>query len=137
MKEDRVPDAELDVLACLWNDGESTARGIRDRLGEARPMAHASVVTLLNRLEKKGWIQRRKGTVGKAFLYKASRKPDGIARRLIRDLLHRVFANDGPRLVASVFETAPPTRDEVKELRKLLDELERKQDEEDDDGNSR
>ena len=108
MNDERLPDAELDVLSALWRNGESTARQVRESLAEVRPLAHASVVTLLRRLEKKGFLRRRKGPVGKAFLFEATRQPDGVGRGLVRDLLQRVFANDGLSLVASVlgFSTA-------------------------------
>ncbi len=42
-----------------------------------RPLAHASVCTLLNRLEAKGLVRREKGPVGKAFVYRPSDKPAG------------------------------------------------------------
>jgi BlaI family penicillinase repressor len=124
MTEKKLPDAELEVLACLWKQGgEGTARQIRETLEPYRPMAHGSVMTLLKRLEEKGLVTRRKGSVGKAFIFQAARKPGPTYRRLVRDLLDRVFGGNGLALVHSLFETRPPTPEEIDDLQQMLDEL--------------
>ena len=52
-----LPEAELEVLACLWNAGTLTAAEIREQLSSYRPMAHGSVLTLLNRLSEKNLVK--------------------------------------------------------------------------------
>ncbi len=89
-------------------------------------MAHASMMTLLGRLEAKGMVKRNKGPVGKAFIYAPLRRPDKTYRRVIGDVLQRIFGGNQPALVASLFETRPPTRAEVAELQRLLDRLRQK-----------
>jgi len=44
---------------------------------------------------------------------------------LLADLVHRVFQGDPVSLVASLFETRPPTGREVEKLRTMLDDLRR------------
>jgi predicted transcriptional regulator len=118
-----LPDAELDVLACLWRHGETTARQIRETMKHYRPMAHGSVMTLLGRLQEKGLVSREKGPVGKAFVYRATQRPALTYRRLVKNLLQRVFGGRSVALVASLFETQPPTPDEIRDLQQLLDRL--------------
>ena len=125
MTDDRLPDAELEVMACLWRLRKATARPLREGLAGYRPLAHASVVTLLNRLEAKGLVRRAKGPVGKAFVYTPTGRPGKTYRRVIGDVLQRVFGGNGPALVASLFETQPPTPEEVEQLQRLLDQLRR------------
>ena len=93
--EPRLPNAELDVLGCLWKRQLATAREIRETMKSYRPMAHGSVVTLLKRLEAKGLVTRRKGRVGKAFVYRATRRPEPTCRGILRNLLDRAFGGDG------------------------------------------
>jgi predicted transcriptional regulator len=128
MTEDRLPEAELEVMACLWRLREASARQLREAMAHFRPMAHASIVTLLNRLEAKGLVRRAKGPVGKAFLYTPTGRPGKTYRRVIGDVLQRVFGGNGAALVASLFETQPPTPDEIDQLQRLLDELRTKSD---------
>lgn len=121
-----LPDAELEVLACLWQHSKATARQIRETMSGYRPMAHGSVVTLLKRLESKGLVSKEKGAVGKAFVYAPTQRPGPTYRRIVENLLQRVFAGDGVALVASLFETQPPTSEELEELQRLLDQLRKK-----------
>jgi len=119
----RLPDAELDVLACLWRRGKATAREVREALARYRPMAHGSVATLLGRLRAKELVTRQKGPVGKAFIYKPTRRPGPGYRRAVGDLLQRIFGGNSMALVASLFETKPPTPGELETLQELLDQF--------------
>ena len=119
----QLPEAELDVLSCILQRRRVTAREIREALAEIRPLAHASVVTLLNRLEQKGLVQKQKGKVGKAFVYQATRKPGVVYRSLVQSMLDRVFAGNGLALVHSLFETQPPNPQELDELQTMLDTI--------------
>ena len=122
----KVPDAELDVLTCLHRLGEATVADVRKALEPVRPMAHGSVVTLLNRLERKGLVTHWKGNVGKAFVYQATRRPEVTTRPLLRNMLQRAFGGDKLALVASLFETRPPTPKELEDLERLVAELKAK-----------
>lgn len=126
MSIDELPDAELDVIGCLWEHGAMTARQIRESLEKRRPMAHATVCTLLRRLEDKNCVSREKSGVGKSFQYKAIVKRSGPAKRMLGRLLDRAFAGDGVALVASLLETRPPSASEIDELEDLLAELKKK-----------
>lgn len=122
-----LPRAELDVIGCLWQHGEATARELREAMMGYRPMAHGSMVTLLYRLEAKGLLTKRKGPVGKAFVFRPTQRPEPTYRKVIKNLLQRLFGGDGVCLVASLFEGQPPTHEELDELQKLIDEHRQKQ----------
>lgn len=124
--EQELPEAELDVMSCLWTVGASTAREIRETLEDRRPMAHASVCTLLSRLEEKGFVSREKAGVGKAFRYRAEIQPTGTARRLLDSLLDRLFGGNGVALVAALLESRPPSADEIEQLDRLLEALKKR-----------
>ena len=121
----QLPDSELEVLACLWRLDDATVRELRETMADYRPMTHGAMATLLKRLEAKGLVLKKKGAVGKAFIYRAARRPEPTYRRLMRDLRDRVFGGCGVTMVASLFETQPPTAEELDTLQRLLDELRR------------
>ena len=118
-----LPDAELEVLACLWQKEEASAREVREAMTKYRPMTHGAMVTLLKRLESKGLVAKRKGEVGKAFIYRPTRGPEPMYRKIMRDLRQRVFGGSGVAMVASLFETTTPTDEELSALEGLLDDL--------------
>ncbi len=123
MAKKNIPTAELEVLACLRQMEQATAREIRERMHAYRPMAHGSVVNLLKRLEAKKLITKKKGSVGKAFVYRPLAATAGIYENLLNRLLNRVFGGDSLALVSSLFETMPPDSRQLAELEKLLEDL--------------
>lgn len=120
-----LPQAELEVMACLWEGGPATARQIRETMHDYRPMAHGSVMVLLGRLESKGWVGREKAPRGKAFIYSPTHRPGPTHRRLLDELVQRIFAGKSLAVVSTLFDAAPPTETELDELQQLLDRLRR------------
>lgn len=53
---------EREILEILWQLGETSAKAVHDVIlaDPDRELAYASVMTVLNRLEKKGWVASRK-----------------------------------------------------------------------------
>jgi BlaI family transcriptional regulator, penicillinase repressor len=123
MKPKNIPTAELEVLACLRQMQQATAREIREHMHPYRPMAHGSVVNLLKRLEAKKVVTKKKGPVGKAFVYRPTAATVSIYGNLLDRLLNRVFGGDSMALVTSLFETKPPNARQLDKLEQLLDEL--------------
>ena len=121
-----LPHAELEVMACIWQRGESTAREVREVMSTYRPMTHGSMVTLLKRLEAKGWLAREKAPVGKAFIYHATRRPEPTHRRILTDLVRRIFGGNGVALISTLLDSKPPTMEELDRLQKLFDDLREK-----------
>jgi len=130
----RLPDAELEVMACLWQEGPRTAREVREIMADYRPMTHGSMVTLLKRLEAKKWVEREKGPVGKAFVYRALRRPGPTHRRIVRNLVRRVFGGSGVALISTLLDSQPPTPNEMEKLEQLFQELRAKADQGEDRG---
>ncbi|QDT24956.1 BlaI/MecI/CopY family transcriptional regulator [Gimesia panareensis] len=122
-----LPEAELEVLACLWNAGALTAGEIRNQLESYRPMAHGSVLTLLNRLSEKGLVKREKSGQGKSFAYRATRGPKSTHRRILQKLRQRIFGGNSVAIVASLLESQPTSPEEIEELKALIERLEQNQ----------
>ena len=119
-----LPEAELEVLACLWNAKALTAGEIRIRLQAYRPMAHGSVLTLLNRKSTKKLVKREKSGQGKAFAYRAARKAGPTQRHILRKLKQRIFGGSSVAMVASLLESQPTSPEELRELKALLQQFE-------------
>ena len=116
-----LPEAEQDVLAALYERAPATAREIREALVPRRPLAHASVVTLLGRLERRGLVTRRKAEEGKAFVYTPTRDRTGAVAPLLSGLVSRLFKGHSPALVATLLESTPPNARDLDELQSLID----------------
>src|SRR5712692_12026858 len=110
---------EITVMEILWAQGESNVRDVVQRLG--RPLAYTTVMTTLDRLYKKGLLNRRKSE--RAFLYTPRLSRWEWEHKRAGDLVAGFLA--GPRhsgeLLISCLVEAVGQQDEA-----LLDELEEK-----------
>ena len=118
-----LPEAELDVLARLHELGEAEASEIRSRLEPIRPLSHASVMTLLTRLEAKGLVTRRKADRGKAFVFSATRSPEETHQNVVGRVLERVFLDDPVALVSSLFGARPPSAEELDRMAQIVESM--------------
>ena len=119
----KIPDAERDVLACLVQLEQATVRELRDALAKVRPMQASSVLTLLNRLETRELVTKRKADQGKALVFRPTKASARAWGRMMKDFFQQAFGGDTMAFMTSFFETRKPTASEIEQLQKLLDEL--------------
>lgn len=118
-----IPDAERDVLSCLVQMEQATVKELRDALLKTRPMQASSVLTLLNRLEARKLVTKRKSDQGKAFIFRPTKASSRTMSRLLKNLFQQAFGGDTMAFMTSFFETRKPTASEIEQLQKLLDDL--------------
>jgi predicted transcriptional regulator len=109
---------ELAILKVLWERGEMTVRGVYEVLRQDLPIVQNTVQAFLRGMEEKGLVQHR--TEGRTFVYSAVPRRDQTARRLVSDVLQRVFDGAIDQLVESALAVRPPSPDELERLRRLL-----------------
>lgn len=110
---------ELSLMEILWNYGGGNVRDVTERL--QRPLAYTTVMTTLDRLFKKGLLERKK--CERAFVYSPLLSRQEWERKQAGDWLARFLTNPAPsgELLISCLVDAVGKHDEA-----LLDELERK-----------
>jgi BlaI family penicillinase repressor len=112
---------ELEILKVLWEQGPLPTRDVRDALasGEAaRDLAHTSVITMLNIMVDKGYLDRTKS--GGAFTFFPLVKRAEVSGGMLDDLLERVFSGSAASLMLSLLERADLDDEEVRQLRALI-----------------
>jgi len=119
---------ERDVMALVWDRREITVRDACDRLGTS--VAYTTVMTTMDRLFRKGLLERRK--VGRAFVYSAtaSRKEieGAVATELVHSLIHGETGEPLPILSSLVDAVSERDRALLDELERLIREKRRRQD---------
>jgi BlaI family transcriptional regulator, penicillinase repressor len=83
------PRLELECLKALWKLGEGNVKDVRRELIASRNLAYTTVMTVLDRLARKGCVTRRK--VGRSFLYSPVLNRESLRRLAIRDLVDHFF----------------------------------------------
>jgi predicted transcriptional regulator len=125
MKASGLPEvarSELEVLKVLWEDGRLAAREVHERLAAEQGWAYSTTRTVLDRMVKKGLLERR--SFHGVFLYRPLiSRPLGLAR-LVRDFAERVLELDSAAVLPLFARSEALSADEVAELSRLLEEAE-------------
>jgi BlaI family penicillinase repressor len=117
-----VTDTELAVLHVLWEHGPSTRRQISDLLyPDGGPSHFTTVQKLLERLEKKGHVQRNSDDDPITFTAITDRE-ELISRRLL-DVADKLCGGSLTPLLMNLVRANPLTPRELQELQELLHEL--------------
>jgi BlaI family transcriptional regulator, penicillinase repressor len=118
----RPTDAELAILRVLWDHGPTTVRQVQLVLEQIRPTGYTTVLKLLQIMTEKGLVTRTES--GRSHVYAPRLSQDQTQRQLVRDLLDRAFGGSAAQMVMQALDTAPSSRDELKQIRDLLDRRE-------------
>jgi BlaI family penicillinase repressor len=123
----RKPTAsELEILRVLWSRGPCTVRQVLDALTEKKEMGYTGVLKLLQIMAAKGTVRRDESA--RAHVYEARRPAEQTKRQLAGDMLERVFEGSASQLMLHALAGQPASREEIDELRRILDEHERGED---------
>jgi BlaI family penicillinase repressor len=101
---------ELDCMNTLWPMGEGTVREIRDRLAERLPRAYTTIMTIMDRLARKGIVERRKA--GRAYIYRANLTAEDARSQALGHVVEKFFGGSKDMLLAHLgnSQTQPATR---------------------------
>ncbi len=86
---DVPPPLELLCLKALWTLQEGNVKAVQQIVAENRPLAYTTIMTVLERLLRKGKLQRRK--VGRSFVYAPTASRDEMRHVAVRELLDGFF----------------------------------------------
>lgn len=86
---DVPPPLELLCLRALWSLGEGNVKAVQQVVAESRPLAYTTIMTVLDRLVRKGMLARRK--VGRSFAYAPQSTRDDARRAALRELVDGYF----------------------------------------------
>lgn len=102
---DVPPPLELLCLNALWSLGEGNVREVQEIVVRKRPLAYTTVMTVLDRLVRKGKLSRRKS--GRAFVYTPETSREAMRRAAVRELVEMLFDGSESSLVEFL---EPPER---------------------------
>ena len=93
---------ELDCMNALWPLGEATVREVHLALTDSRPRAYTTIMTILDRLARKGVVSRRKA--GRAWVYRPNLSVQEARSHALAQLVSGFF--DGSAEALAVHLTA-------------------------------
>ena len=118
-----LTERELQVMHAFWNRGEkgATVAEVRDDLASSGlELAYTTVATLVRILTDKTFLIQMNDD--RPFLYRPARSYEDVSRRLLGDVVDRVFRGSREMLLVRLIEQEGLSLNERERLRAILDE---------------
>lgn len=115
-------DRELDVMSVLWEQGSATVAEVRDALHDE--LAYTTVLTILRTLEEKGYVTHEEE--GRAHRYLPVVERARAEKSAVGRLLRKLFRGSPELLLTQLVADRKLTEDDLKRMRRLIDERLRK-----------
>ena len=120
-----LTERELEVMHVFWNRGESTVADIRDNLAESGlDRAYTTVATLVRILADKNFLIQTNQE--RPFSYRPARSYEDVSRKLLGELLDRVFRGSREQLLVRLMEQKALTAKERALLGEVLRQEEKR-----------
>ena len=121
-----ITETELAVLRLLWKRGPSTIRELTDRLYPNGGHSHyATVQSLLDRLQSKGFVDREKR--GRINVFEAAISRGEVIGRRLRATADSLCEGSMAPLLTHLVGDVELSKDELDTLERLIDRLDDEQ----------
>lgn len=91
---------EFELMEILWPLGEATVKDVWERVDPGRGLAYTTVMTVLEKMHRKGILTQRKK--GKAYLYAAILGRDEALKGIFTHICNAYFAGSYTEFVTFV-----------------------------------
>lgn len=112
---------ELEILQFVADHNPVTVREVAEHFARVKGYARTTVLTIMERLRRKGYLTRRK--VGSTYLYSTSQPKSVLLQTLVDDFVQRVLGGSISPFIVYLSQEAELSDDELQELRRLVKEL--------------
>ena len=115
-------EAELEILNVLWAMGPSTVRDVHTLNGKST--GYTTVLKQMQVMVEKGLLERSEKF--RSHVYEARVAKAQTQQRLTRNLVQRAFDGSAKNLVLGALSSQKVSAAELAEIRKMLDEFEKR-----------
>lgn len=111
-----LAEREAELMEILWERGPSSVAEVQESLQD--PLAYTTVLTVLRKLEAKGYVRHEEQ--GRAHRFEAAVARDAARRTALRDLARKLFKGSTELLLSHAVADEELTPEQVKRIRLLL-----------------
>ncbi len=115
----RLSEFELELMQLFWEKSESTAPSIHHILKQKRPVSYSTVKTIIDRLEIKGALERKRQS-GRTIWYSPLIEKQQYNKSLVKSFIDRVFLGNSRPLAAHILQSESLTVEDIQYLEKIL-----------------
>lgn len=119
----KLSDSEFEIMKILWSrDSAMTSNEILEEIKAHRDWKLASLMTVLARMDEKGYVYCDRST--RTNYYHAVVSEEQYKVNESEQFLDRLFNRSATKFIASLYEGKKFSAEEISELRAYLDSLE-------------
>lgn len=111
--------AQCEIMEVVWEEGELSARMIRESLAkQGREIARNTVRTLIERMEEKGWLTHR--VEGRTYYYSSAHPREATTGRKVLDVLDQICGGSPETLMSALINYRGLTPAELDRIQGML-----------------
>ena len=112
---------ELTIMKVVWRLETPTVRAVYEALRKTRPIAYTTVMTMMNVLEDKGYLE--KNSNGRAHVYTPTRPRHQVVGAMVRDFVDRVFDGASSSLLLHLARDSRLSERQLKAVQRIIEEM--------------
>jgi len=116
--EIRLGRLELKIMNVIWKKGNATVHDVRDALSRGRKPAYSTILTMMRKLEAKGYLEH--DVDDRTYVYHPTISQQAVRQGVLSDILDRLFEGSPSLLLTSLVEQNRISQEELSEVRKLI-----------------
>ena len=116
-------ESELEILNILWEKGPSTVRDVHDVLEKTKEAGYTTTLKLMQIMHDKKLLKR--DATSKSHVYTADVSQEKTQGQIVQRIIDNVFNGSASQLVMQALGNHRPNKEELNEIKKYLDEIER------------
>jgi len=117
---DNLGELQRAAMEVVWRLGEASVHDVLKQFGRRKKLAYTTVLTVLQKLEKAGWLEHR--NEGKSYIYAPTASREEAGAGSVRQFLKRVFEGDAVAMFQHLIRESVLSDENLSELRAMIDE---------------
>ncbi len=118
-------DSELEILTLIWQKNKATVREIHEALSANKDTGYTTTLKLMQIMHGKGLLGRDEEQ--RTHVYYAAIDKTDTQKTLVDDFVSAAFGGSAKNLVMQALGQGNPSKEEIDEIRALLDKLQKEQ----------
>jgi BlaI family penicillinase repressor len=116
--------AELEILQILWKEKKASVREVHEVLSANKDTGYTTTLKMMQNMYAKGVLGREEE--GRGHLYRPLLNESDTQNSLVKSFMRATFGGSSKKLVMKALGQSQPSKKEISEIRKFLDQLEHK-----------
>ena len=119
--EGKLTPVQFEIMQLIWGSTQGLTIGeIWEAIRCGRDVSRTTALNLVDRLEKRAWLRRRKDQG--VFRYAAAVERQSAEAQLAADFVEEFFDGSAANLVMSLLGSQRISKSDIQRLKKLMDE---------------